>query len=92
MNSNLGENVMTSLSRRIHNYGSIIDVIDPLFSTQAMLATTKAGMWRRNGAAVEGQMYIYHSPHLGPYQKRNDLLMMQVRLPGINFKNKEKLC
>ena len=43
-----------------------------------MLASTKIGLWKRNGAPVEGQQYIYHSPLLGSYQKKNDLLLMQV--------------
>jgi hypothetical protein len=50
-----------------------------------MLATTKIGMWKRNGAPVEGQFYIYNSPHLGPYQKKHDLLFLQVRL---KFRNR----
>ncbi len=66
-----------NLSRRIQTQGSILDIVDPILTSQAMLASTKIGMWKRNGAPVEGQQYIYHSPHLGVYQKKNSLLLMQ---------------
>jgi hypothetical protein len=51
-----GETMLKSISRRLQTHGSILELVDPLLSTQAMLATTKIGMWKRNGAPVEGQV------------------------------------
>lgn len=71
---NLKSKVINSLQLR----GCHLELIEPVLTTLAMLATSKMGMWRRNGSPVEGQLYIYHNPSLGAYSKSKDLLMLQV--------------
>ena len=68
---------MRGLSKRLQAHGSILDLVDPLITTQALMATVKVGMWKRNGTPVEGPVRLYDTN----YRKKNDLLMLQVRAP-----------
>jgi hypothetical protein len=50
-----GDTLLPNLSRRLQTHGSVLDLVDPVLTTQAMLATTEIGMWKRNGVPIEGQ-------------------------------------
>ena len=63
---------------RLETHWPLIEIVDPVLTALTVLAQTKVGMWRRNGAPCEGQYFIYHHPRLGMYPKTNDLTLLQA--------------
>jgi hypothetical protein len=52
----------TALERINLHHGNLMAIVDPILVGLTMLAQTKIGMWKRNGASVEGQYFIYQHP------------------------------
>ena len=58
---------------------TLLQTIDPVLTVLTVLSQIKCGMWKRNGIyLVEGQHHYYHDPNYAPYNKINDLMMLQI--------------
>ena len=68
----------TSLSQRINNSVSSLQLLEPVLQTVVAVAQISIGMWKRNGSSAESQAFLYNSKKYCPGLKDSDLMMMQM--------------